>query len=296
MSRVTAALTEAAMGIALVAMALLDARILLQSRVLVYLAFPLLCTVALAIGWQRARAGTRSPMLVAFFTTLPLLVVALQFGSGRNKPFLMFPLLAMICVAIGGVLARGRMRASSIAGILAGLNVVAALAGPVFVAWLVPSRNTNEAPVPFVVHLTDGRAISSRDLRGNIVVLDFWATWCAPCQRELPAVQRALDRLKGRGDVVFFAVDVLMTDAPGDSGDTAERAIRYFRRGSYTLPLALDGGGALVKAFAVRGLPTLLVLDRQGRVRLRHVGFSGAEDLERRLLLEIEETDRGPTR
>jgi thiol-disulfide isomerase/thioredoxin len=296
MSRVAAALTEAVIGVALVGIALLDARTLLQSRVLVYLAFPLLCTVALAIGWQRARAGTRSPMLIAFFTTLPLLVVALQFGSGRNKPFLVLPLLAMICVAIGGVMARGRMKPSWIAGILAGLNVVAALAGPVFVNWLVPSRNTNEPPVPFVVHLTDGRAISSRELRGSIVVLDFWATWCVPCQRELPAVQRALDRLKGRKDVAFFAVDVVMTDAPGDSGDTAERAIRYFRRGGYTLPLAWDGGGALVKSLAIRGLPTLLVLDRQGRVRLRHVGFSGAEDLERRLLLKIEEIGGGPAR
>jgi hypothetical protein len=79
--------------------------------------------------------------------------------------------------------------------------------------------------------------------------------------------------------VVFYAVDFAGGDTPDDQGDTPARASEFFRRRGFRLPLAYDAGGRAAKALHAHGLPTLLVLDRSGRVRLRHVGFVGAEDL-----------------
>jgi hypothetical protein len=95
--------------------------------------------------------------------------------------------------------------------------------------------------------------------------------------------------MKNEHNVAFVAVDGVMTDVPREAGDTAERAMTYFRRGGFTIPLAWDGGTVLEKAFALHGFPTLPVLDRDGRVRMRHVGFVGAEDLERTLTDKIAE-------
>jgi thiol-disulfide isomerase/thioredoxin len=125
-------------------------------------------------------------------------------------------------------------------------------------------------------------------LRGQVVVLDFWATWCVPCQHELPMLDHLYRSMKGRNDVTFLAVDSVMTDSPGDAGDTAELATAYFRRGGYTLPLAWDGGSTLEKALNVHGFPTLILLDRTGTIRMRHVGFLGSENLEQTLSEKIE--------
>ena len=152
----------------------------------------------------------------------------------------------------------------------------------------MPNQHVDERATPFTIRLVDGTTLSSRDLAGKVVVLDFWATWCVPCQRELPAIQRVYDRMKSQSDVVIVAVDGVMTDAPGDAGDSKERAAAYFRRGGYTIPLAWDGGAVLEKSFALQGFPSLLILDRAGRVRMRRVGYIGAENLESVLVGEID--------
>jgi hypothetical protein len=86
----------------------------------------------------------------------------------------------------------------------------------------------------------------------------------------------------------------VLTDNPGDPGDTAERAAAFFRRGGYTIPLAWDGGGILEKSFALRGFPTVLLLDRDGHVRMRHVGFIGSEDLAKTIAEQVEKLAAEP--
>jgi len=287
MRRAVSALIDLAGGIPFVLIAFFSARVLLQSRPLVYVCFPLLCTVALLAGFWRGRAGSLPVPLTAVLVSAPLFVVASQFFSGRNRPFILSPFLVLVFVAAGAGISRMRAKPSIAAAIVVVTNVAAVFAGPVFVRSIVRSRMVNETPVPFAIHLVDGRTISSRDLRGRVVVLDFWATWCVPCQHELPILQRVYDRSKDH--VAFFAIDGVMTDTPGDAGDTAERAVAYFQRGRYTIPLAWDGGGVLEKAFSPAGFPTLLLLDRGGHVRMRHTGFMGGEDLEGDLLREIDE-------
>ena len=289
MRKVLSALADLSAGLLFVLIALLDARVLLQSPHLVYLCFPSLVTVALAVGFWRGSRNVLPPWVTAVLTNIPLLVVALQFFSGRNKPFILFPALTFVFVAAGIAVARLRARPWAMTAVIVIAGIVGALAGPRFVTLVVPSKNVKERPFPFTINLADGTTISSRDLGGKIVVLDFWATWCIPCQHELPAVQRIYEKAKGQKDVVFVAVDGVITDAPGDSGDSLERAMAYFRRGGYSIPLAWNGGAVLEKSFGLAGFPTLVVVDGQGRVRMRRVGYVGAEDLEAILLGKIEE-------
>ena len=271
-------------GLLLAVIFFIDGRVLMQTRPLVYFAFPLLCTVAFAIGFWRSRRSSLPFAVTAILATTPVLVLALYFFSGRNKPFIVVPIVAIVFITIGGVVTRRR---TAIA-ILVAANIAAAFAGPPFIGLLVHNRLVTEKAIPFGIHLVNGGTISSQELRGRVVVLDFWATWCVPCQRELPMLQRAYEKSSGRKDMAFFAIDSVMTDS-GEGGDTAERAAEYFRRGRYSIPLAWDGGAVLEKAFALSGFPTLLVLDPAGQVRMRHVGFIGSEDLEGVLMRTINE-------
>jgi thiol-disulfide isomerase/thioredoxin len=288
MRRIVPALVDLAAGLVFVAIALFAARVLLQSRLLVYVCFPLLCTAALVIGFWRGGAGSRPVALIAVLATLPLFLLAFYFFSGRNRPFVAFPIVVFVFVAAGAALPRTRAKPLLVAIGIVAMNAAAAVAGPLFVGFLARGQTVTEKPIPFAIRLVDGRTISSQQLRGRIVVLDFWATWCVPCQQELPILQRVYDKTKGRSDVAFFAVDGVMTDTPGDAGDTAMGAVAYYDRAGYTIPLAWDGGAVLEKAFALHGFPTLLVIDKSGQVRMRHVGFIGSEDLERTLLDKID--------
>ena len=273
------ALVDLACGLGFLALAFFEVRVLLQSRALLYLVFPLLCTAALLVGWWRGRASA------AILASVPLFILAAYFFSGRNRPLMILPIIVLLFVALGAMLSRRLLVAALVV-----VNVAAVFAGPLFVRLVLPSRRVDEAAIPFAIHLVDGRTITSQQLRGRVVVLDFWATWCVPCQHELPVIQRVYDKRKN--DVAFFAVDGVMTDAPGDAGDTAERAAAYFRRGGYTIPLAWDGGAVLENAFKPAGFPTLLILDREGRVRIRHTGYLASEDLEANLLRAIDDVTR----
>ncbi|HEX7680903.1 MAG TPA: TlpA disulfide reductase family protein [Thermoanaerobaculia bacterium] len=289
MRRLLSALVDVSAGLLFVLVAFLDARVLLQSAHLVYLCFPVLAIVAMAVGFWRGSRSTLPPWVTAVLTNIPLLVTALLFFSGRNKPFIVFPIVTFVFVCAGMALVRLRGTLWSSTAIVAIVCIAGALAGPRFVPLVVPSRNVKERPFPFTIDLADGTTIHSHDLGGKIVVLDFWATWCVPCQHELPALQRLYETTKGQKDLVFVAVDGVMTDSPGDSGDSLERATAYFRRGGYTIPLAWDGGAVLEKSFGLAGFPTLVVVDGHGQVRMRRVGYVGSEDLEKVLLEKIAE-------
>lgn len=294
MHKFLSALVDISSGLLFALIAFFSARVLLQSAPLVYLCFPLLVTAAVAVGFWRGAKGTLPLVLTAFLTDVPLLILALRFFSGRNKPFIVFPVVtfAFVCIGVAAARMRATPRVVTMVAVIGG--IAGALAGPAFVRLIVPSGNVNERPRQFAITLANGATLSPQNLRGKVVVLDFWATWCVPCQHELPDIQRAYERVKGQKDVVFIAVDGVMTDVPGDTGDTLERAEAYFHRSHYTIPLAWDKDAALEKGFGLHGFPTLIIVDGDGRVRLRRVGYIGSEDIGKILLEKIAELHRMP--
>src|SRR6202043_2978636 len=145
---------------------------------------------------------------------------------------------AMGIAAVRGSAARGpavprpaEWRARRVAlPLLAAAVVVLGAMGPRFARSLVVSHEVREPPVSFELAVPAGAPVASEQLRGRIAVIDFWATWCGPCQHELPEIDRLYQRFAGDRRVAFYAVDVPVTDTPADQGDTPAKAIEFFRR------------------------------------------------------------------
>lgn len=111
-----------------------------------------------------------------------------------------------------------------------------------------------------------------RALRGNPVLLDFWATWCAPCRVELPILASLHRRYAERGlQVVGVNVD--------EGGPALVPDFR--RRFGLDYVMVYDVQGQASRAFHVTGLPTLVLVDKNGEVRLRHSGTASEEELAR---------------
>jgi len=117
-----------------------------------------------------------------------------------------------------------------------------------------------------------GREISSADVQGKVVLIDFWATWCQPCKNEMPGYQKLLDRYGSQGfAVVGFKFDTMM--------DTEDPLV-FAKRIGVRYPLAIAADGLKQKFGGVEGLPTTLIYDRKGILRKKVVGFEYTDVIE----------------
>src|ERR1700730_1240335 len=124
----------------------------------------------------------------------------------------------------------------------------------------------------FFVKDLQGRDISSADLKGKVTLIDFWATWCQPCKKEMPGYQKLLDRYGPRGFVVIgFKFDTM--------ADT-EDPVKFARKIGVHYPLAAAPEELKRKFGGIEGLPTTMIYDREGILRKKVVGFEYPEAFE----------------
>ena len=123
------------------------------------------------------------------------------------------------------------------------------------------SASAPERMPEFRLKDTAGREVSSEQYRGKVVLLDFWATWCAPCKREMPGYESLYLRYKDRG----LAVVGIATDSD------ARTVARFGKKLDIMYPLLVNGMD--VQRYGIQGLPTTILVDRSGFVRKRIVGF-----------------------
>ena len=139
---------------------------------------------------------------------------------------------------------------------------------PPLTGWMknfTPTPDAGPAPQnPLVT--ADGKALRLADFKGRLVLVNFWATWCAPCVREMPSLLR-LHKARAGADFTVLAVSQDLKGWP---------AIEPFvgRLGLADLPIAHDPKGALARAFGVRGIPTTVLLGRDGRILGRLAGVA----------------------
>lgn len=127
----------------------------------------------------------------------------------------------------------------------------------------------------FSVKDLQGHPLSSADLRGKVVLVDFWATWCQPCKKEMPGYQKLLDRYGSRGFVVIgFKFDT-MRDMEDPLQFASKIGVRY--------PLAVGTEEVKQRFGGIEGLPTTMLYDRQGILRTKVIGFEYTDNIEQAL-------------
>lgn len=134
-------------------------------------------------------------------------------------------------------------------------------------------------PAPqFRLSQLDGGPLALSDFKGRVVVLNFWASWCTPCKREMPNLERVWREFKGRG-VVVLGIDVQ---------DDIEDAAAFVKALGITYPNVFDPSQDRLVAYQVTGIPTTVFIDREQRIRGRfaggYLGESGLRDLRRQIL------------
>jgi thiol-disulfide isomerase/thioredoxin len=117
-----------------------------------------------------------------------------------------------------------------------------------------------------------GREISSVELGGKVVLIDFWATWCQPCKQEMPGYQKLADRYGSRGfAVIGFKFDTMMD---------MEDPLAFAKKIGVHYPLAVASNSLKQKFGGIEGLPTTMLYDRQGVLRKKVIGFEYTEVFE----------------
>ena len=130
-------------------------------------------------------------------------------------------------------------------------------------AGITPSQRPREAYSLALPDL-DGNEVRLEDLRGKIVILNIWATWCAPCREEMPSIERLHAHFKGR-DLTVLAVSVDMA--------RAELIKAFVEEHNYTFTVLHDPRGNIMKWFGVRLIPVTYIIDKSGKVAGKAVGL-----------------------
>ncbi|HWQ15551.1 MAG TPA: TlpA disulfide reductase family protein [Roseiflexaceae bacterium] len=160
-------------------------------------------------------------------------------------------------------------------GVLIGLAIIA-------VVWLVTARTAEPAlpgvgetnrPAPDIaLPALDGGTIRLSDYRGQVVLVNFWGTWCEPCKEETPALQAAYQQLKDQG-LVIVGVN-LRKQEPSDD------AVRAFlAQYNVTYPTALDVAAEAARQFQISPIPTSYFIDPAGNIRYIRVGTLTQEEV-----------------
>lgn len=125
----------------------------------------------------------------------------------------------------------------------------------------------DEAP-DFTVEMFDGSRITLSSLRGKVVLLNFWATWCPPCREELKRVQKEIiDRFAGQD---FFFL-------PISRGEERSAVAAFREKQGYTFPMGLDPSRTIYDRYATNFIPRNFLIDAKGKVVLAEVGYDEKE-------------------
>ncbi|MFB3062316.1 MAG: peroxiredoxin family protein [Candidatus Binatia bacterium] len=159
-------------------------------------------------------------------------------------------------------------------------NNLAIFLAAITLSWLIPAavlgqpqkvlRNLKLAPVDhpgpaprFLSMTPGGKKFGSDDLKGKLVVLNFWATWCPPCRLEMPSMERLYQEFKGEG-LEVVAINFMEREKPITS---------FLKENGFTFTVLLDKKGEIARNYGVHGLPVTFLIARNGNLLARSMGY-----------------------
>ncbi len=134
--------------------------------------------------------------------------------------------------------------------------------------WKSYSTAGGQAPQALSLHDLGGKLLDLKSLKGQVVLINFWATWCEPCRDEMPAMNRLQQMLGARG-LKVIAVNL---------GESRPRIEQFLRTTSVDFQVLRDDDSAVSKAWRVRVLPASFLVDRNGMLRYQLVGEAKWDD------------------
>lgn len=140
-----------------------------------------------------------------------------------------------------------------------------------------------QKPGPELSGLVDleGRPVTAGMMKGKVVILDFWATWCVPCMQEMPYFHKVYEKFRHRSDVMFMVVN-------SGSNNTIADARNWVKQNpQYQFPVYFNNDKEIGDKVGFTVIPTIAVIDKTGKMQFRTIGFEG-EILEKKLAIEIE--------
>jgi len=146
-----------------------------------------------------------------------------------------------------------------------GSKLVAEFKGPV----KANADLTGQMAADFKLKSVAGKEISLQDLKGNFVLLDFWATWCGPCRHDLPAVEKLHQEFRSKGLVVLGV----------NGGEDSETVSQFLRTSKLSYPVLLTSDNDVMQSYSVTAFPTVVLLDADGKIVFYHVGAGGEKAL-----------------
>ncbi|ANB61065.1 TlpA family protein disulfide reductase [Anoxybacteroides amylolyticum] len=115
----------------------------------------------------------------------------------------------------------------------------------------------------FVLKTLDNKTVRLSELRGKTVILNFWATWCPPCQQEMPDLEKFYNDYKS--SVEFLSVNLT-------SQDSREKVASFIEQYGIIFPVVLDTKGKILKLYNIQMIPTTYILDKNGVIRKKVLG------------------------
>ena len=136
----------------------------------------------------------------------------------------------------------------------------------------IEERNIEKASIETPVTISEsfsvkdesGQLINVSELKGKVVFINFWASWCPPCRAEFPSIQKFYDKYKGNDKVVFLTINL---------DDDPKAGKLYLEKEQFTIPFLTPNGNIPIEYFS-GSLPTTVVMGKTGKIRMHHAGMA----------------------